>query len=270
MKGFFTYLLTVFGILLLCSSAVKAEQFSGPWSYELTSEGLVINGFAGTDPEVVIPDEIEGNKVSIIGKSAFRDNHTMRSLVIPEGVTGIRAEAFFGCTGLSLIEFNAKNCTAPEVWIYDGNKGCGVFSGAGSSSPTGLKVVFGEGVARIPDHLFDTASLNEYGKNGYPCASVTEVEISDGVKEIGVCAFRSCGLLEKVTFGAGLKLIEHSRIALISPTWFSRISSPPLEKEPSVGILLWKRLSLVMDWKVSASPLFPTVSHWRHWIWSAL
>ena len=231
MKGFLTCLLTVFSILLFGSSAVKAEQFSGSWSYELTSEGLVINGFAGTEPEVVIPDEIEGNKVSIIGRSAFKDNHTMKSLVIPEGVTGIRAEAFYGCTGLSLIEFNAKNCTVPDIWIYDDSKGAGVFSGAGSSSPTGLKVVFGEGVVRVPDHLFDTASLEEYGQKGYPCAGVTEVEFSDGVKEIGVCAFRSCRMLEKVTFGSGLKLID--TLAFRDCIYLSTLSFP--DKLTSIG-----------------------------------
>ena len=208
MRRFITCLLTAFCFFLFGASAAKAEQVSGPWSYELTSEGLVIRGFAGSDADVVIPDEIEGNKVSIIGQSAFKDNHTIKTLVIPEGVTRIQSEAFLGCTGLSLIEFNAKNCTVPDIWIYDDSRGCGVFSGAGSSSPTGLKVVFGDGVARVPDHLFDTASLDEYGFNGYPYACVTEVEFSDGVKEIGACAFRSCQLLESVTFGAGLKLID--------------------------------------------------------------
>ena len=62
---------------------------------------------------------------------------------------------------------------------------------------------FGEHVTRVADHLFDTASLNEYGKNGCPYAFVTEVEIPGSVVEVGACAFRSCqGLLAARFFGA--------------------------------------------------------------------
>ncbi len=200
-------LLVTLCMALFALQPTFAEQNSGDWLYELTSEGLVITGFISAERDVVIPDEIDGNKVSVIGKQAFADNHTMKTLVIPEGVTAIRSEAFYGCTGLSRIEFNAKNCTVPDVWIYDGNKGVGVFSGAGSASSAGLTVVFGENVTRVPDHLFDTASIDEYGHNGYPFANVTAVELSDGVKEIGDCAFRSCQSLESVSFGASVKSV---------------------------------------------------------------
>ena len=187
-----------------------AEQISGPWQYELTSEGLVITGYMGLEQDVVIPDEIGGNKVSVIGREAFRENHIMQTLVIPEGVTAIRSQAFYGCTGLSWIEFNAKNCTVPDIWIYSNDAGVGVFSGAGAASSTGLTVVFGDKVTRVPDHLFDTASLDEYGKNGYPFASVTAVELSDSIKEIGSFAFRNCQQLEEVRFGARVKTIGNS------------------------------------------------------------
>lgn len=202
--------ITLLALLLAALLALPAlaEQVSGDWQYELASEGLVITKFLGSQADVVIPDEIDGNKVSVIGKQAFLDNHTMKTLVIPEGISSIRAEAFYGCTGLSRIEFNAKNCTAPSIWIYDGNRGAGLFGGAGSASSAGLTVVFGENVAKVPDHLFDTASIGEYGMNGYPCAGVTAVVLSDGVKEIGSCAFRSCQALESVEFGTGLKVID--------------------------------------------------------------
>ena len=200
-------LLTAVCAALFALMPALAEEVSGPWTYELASEGLVITAYSGAEENVVIPDEIDGYKVSVIGKHAFLDNHTMRTLVIPEGVSSIRVEAFYGCAGLSRIDFNAKNCAVPDIWIYDGSKGAGVFSGAGSASPTGLTVVFGDKVARVPDHLFDTASIGEYGHNGYACAGVTSVFISDSVKEIGNCAFRSCRQLENIHFGTGVKTI---------------------------------------------------------------
>ena len=83
---------------------------TGHFKYELSEEGLTITSYEGSDKEVIIPDEIDGYKVSVIGKQAFKDNTTMTSVVIPEGVSNIKAEAFYGCNALSHIEFNAKNC----------------------------------------------------------------------------------------------------------------------------------------------------------------
>ncbi len=210
MKKILSILLALTGMVLLTTGSALAEEnyiTYGDWLYELTPEGLVITAFTGLTEDVVIPDEIDGYKVSVIGDHAFAENHTMKTLVIPEGITAIRSEAFYGCSGLSYIEFNVKNCSVPDVWIYDSTKGAGVFSGAGSSSPDPLTVVFGDNVATIPAHLFDTAASDEYGQNGYPYASVANVVLSDGVKEIGECAFRCCEELKSITFGSGLKTI---------------------------------------------------------------
>ena len=188
---------------------VFAEK-SGDWEYELTQYGLTITAYHGSSKKVVIPDEIDGYKVSVIGKHAFKDNTTMKSLVIPEGISEIRVEAFYGCAALSKIEFNAVNCTVPGVWNFDENKGAGVFSGAGSASPDGIRVVFGPQVKKIPDRLFDTASKNEYGMKGAPYAYVTSVVLPDNVKEIGAFAFSTCQELKNVSFGEGIKSIGAS------------------------------------------------------------
>ena len=206
MKKLMTLVLTGLFAVLFCAAA-HAEQLMGPWMYELTSEGLVITGYTGNEADVVIPDEIDGYGVTIIGSYAFRENHDLASVVIPEGITSIRNGAFYGCSALSRVEFNAKNCVVPEIWIYSDDKGCGVFSGAGSASPKGLTVIFGDKVKKVPDFLFDTASINEYGHNGYPFAYVTEVVLSDSIREIGTLAFRNCRSLESVTFGEQVKNI---------------------------------------------------------------
>ena len=78
--------------------------------------------------------------------------------------------------------------------------GAGVFSGAGSASPDGLEVVFYTGVTPIPAHIFDTASIDEYGKGNQPYAYVTSVICAPTVNEVGNCAFRSCQSLETVQF----------------------------------------------------------------------
>lgn len=186
-------------IMMLTAFPVFAEN-SGDWEYELSEVGLTITAYHGADKAVVIPNEIDGYKVTVIGDEAFRDNTTMTSIVIPEGITGIGNNAFYGCNKLSQIEFNAKNCTIPGVNTYKNR--AGIFSGAGSASTSGLKVIFGEKVSEIPASLFDTASLDGVdGHGGNPYAYVTSVNISDSVKNIGDYAFRGCRDLETVSFG---------------------------------------------------------------------
>lgn len=203
----FRKLLPLFLFLILCAGITAYADQDGYWTYEMTSGGLKITAYTGQETDVVIPDEIGGYLVTTIAGKALADNYTMRSLTIPEGISSIGGEAFRGCTGLSRIVFNAKNCTVPDVWVYDGSKGAGVFSGAGSSSADGLTVVFGPKVTKIPDNLFNTASTAEYGLSGFPFAYVTAVEFPETLKEIGANAFRSCQLLEAVSLGDAVKRI---------------------------------------------------------------
>ena len=164
------FMFSILTVLLFILSAIPvladdAGDFkvdkTGNFKYELSEVGLKITSYEGSEKDVVIPNEIDGYKVSAIGKHAFKDNTTMTSVVIPEGVSNIYMEAFYGCSALSRIEFNAKNCTVTGVNTYSGNTGAGVFSGAGSASPNGLEVIFGDKVTKVPENLFDTASLDE-------------------------------------------------------------------------------------------------------------
>lgn len=63
--------------------------------------GIVIVRYTGEAVNVVIPAEIGGKAVVGIGDKAFYENRTLESVVIPDGVTEIGAQAFFGCERLS-------------------------------------------------------------------------------------------------------------------------------------------------------------------------
>ena len=198
-------LLTAVGLLLAALAA--ADGLCEGWLYEVTEKGLVITGFDGPIPEAAIPPELDGYRVTGIAREAFAGRAELRRLVVPEGVTFIEAEAFRGCVGLSEIEFNAVNCAIPPVWIYGGDRNYGVFSGAGASSPDGLRVTFGDRVAVIPAFLFDTASTGEYGHDGQPCAYVTVVRMSGGVKRVDERAFVGCRDLRAIEFGAAVQSV---------------------------------------------------------------
>lgn len=191
-------------LLFMCFNiqAYAADTYtSGNWTYEFTTNGLTITGYKGNETTVTIPDTLDGYKVGAIGALAFANNVTMRTVTIPETITYIGPEAFLGCAGLSQINYNAKNCTIPNVYRYDSNKGVGVFSGAGSAASS-LTVTFGSKVSDIPQDLFNT----DY-ENGYDYAHVTAIEFSSKVKTVGVHAFANCRDLETLTLGDNVTTI---------------------------------------------------------------
>ncbi|MCR5653138.1 MAG: leucine-rich repeat protein, partial [Ruminococcus sp.] len=73
------------------------------FSYEVYGdfdEKVRITGYKGTGGDVIIPAEIDGKPVTKIEEGAFKDNATIRNMIISASVTSIGAEAFKGCSDL--------------------------------------------------------------------------------------------------------------------------------------------------------------------------
>ena len=89
---------------------VDAEVLqSGVWKYEIDGDGSVsVKGYTGDDPEIVIPETIEGKTVSDIGAIAFRGCSSLTGIIIPDGITSIGERAFEGCSSLAGIEIPAS------------------------------------------------------------------------------------------------------------------------------------------------------------------
>ena len=87
--------------------------------YEELEDGTVeITGYSGEDTVVVIPDEIDGRKVTSIGCKAFKECSGLTEITIPESVTSIGNWAFYVCSDLTEI-------TIPESVT---SIGCDAFS----------------------------------------------------------------------------------------------------------------------------------------------
>lgn len=63
----------------------------------------MLRSYKGSAADVVIPAEVNGLPVTQIGDSAFTQNETLRSVVIPEGVTIIGKDAFRNCYKLETV-----------------------------------------------------------------------------------------------------------------------------------------------------------------------
>ena len=146
---------------------------------------------------LVIADVYNGLPVTAIGRRAFKNYIGLVSVTIPGGVTSINNSAFFGCKGLTSINYTG---TITD-WINI--TGLKYLMGYGKSNKT-LTIDGNEvtGELIIPDGITTVGNYAFYGCNG-----LTSVTIPDGVTFIGERAFYGCSGLTSVTLFDGITSI---------------------------------------------------------------
>ncbi len=94
--------------LFICDDAKAAEelQFEDFTYIELDDETVEISKYNGdsSTKELVIPEKINGKKVTSIGDSAFEYCSNLTEVEIPNGVTSIGKKVFFYCTSLTRVK----------------------------------------------------------------------------------------------------------------------------------------------------------------------
>lgn len=81
------------------------------FEYTIKGNTVTINKYIGKDKTVIIPERIEGKKVTSIGNYAFWNCPGLNDIILPDGITTIGDYAFSGCVGLTSITLpnNTKN-----------------------------------------------------------------------------------------------------------------------------------------------------------------
>ena len=156
---------------------------------------------------LVIPDYINGKKVTGIGEGAFAYCDSLENITIPENVIDIGYSAFFRCDKLKEVNIEGKvnigkncfqSCEALEQIIANnGIKSIGDFAFEDCKS---LKKIHG---------TFSTKKIGENAFDG--CDSITELDFSE-VEIIDSQAFRGMHNLEKITLSSNLKEIKENNI----------------------------------------------------------
>lgn len=88
------------------------ENPAGDFAYTVKDEGIHITGYTGSGSRCVIPERIDGKKVTRICSGAFRDGK-MDTLVLPPSIFTVEREAFAGCTVQTLYLYDTL------YYIYD-------------------------------------------------------------------------------------------------------------------------------------------------------
>ena len=150
---------------------------------------------------VVLPDTVK-----VIGGGAFKECVNITSVELPDDLEEMGYSAFEGCTGLTEVTI-PKNVNTGNYnnWYYAMFKGC-----------TGLKkITFAEGRETVPDEIYSGCtsletivlpdSLKRIGARSFTgCTSLKSIKLPDGLQHINDSAFEGCTALNTVSFPKSL------------------------------------------------------------------
>lgn len=141
----------------------------------------VIQGYRGSDSDVVIPNSIDGFVVTAISMYAFSGHSDLASITIPSTIQSIGEGAFFECNGLK------------KVYVSSIEDWCKIdFSYSDSDADADANPL------SIGADLYVDNKL------------VTDVTIPDGVKSIGKYAFYGYSSLKSISFPSSIRSIGES------------------------------------------------------------
>lgn len=165
---------------------------------DFVAEGDRLVKYLGSSPYPRVPDGIR-----IIGKNAFAENETIRTVTLPDTVVEIGERAFYSCTNLHSVVFpSGLEIIGDSAFAYSGfntgtlpdslkQLGDSVFSSTNMERvrvPSKVKVV--------PKYAFRN------------CHFLREVELCEGVEKIDMCALNYCEALRTIIIPYSLKRME--------------------------------------------------------------
>ena len=142
------------------------------WEYVIYFDGAdmiaTIEGYSGTETELIVPESIEGFPVESIGDSAFYNCDNLTSIVLPDSLSCINDMAFARCENLTSVSLGSSLHTISYYSFY----GCNNL----------VSIVIPDSVTYIGTSAFDS------------CEKLSSIVIGDHVTHISECAFRRCSI----------------------------------------------------------------------------
>lgn len=161
------------------------------------ADSAIITKYAGKSDlhEVIIPDKVNGRKVSAIGQEAFYYQTLITKITLPDTVEYIDNFAFAGCTALKTIvipasvtrigEFAFQGCTSLETVVFAGTELEEIENFAFNDCTALKTIVLPEGLVSIGDQAFGD------------CVAIEKLTMPSTLESIGTFAFFGCKGLNK-------------------------------------------------------------------------
>ena len=211
-------------------SESKAEEepdikSSGDYEYiVLGDETACITKYKGEDEEVIIPEELNGIKVTGIGDLAFLYRENLKEIKISNSVEKIENNAFYGCKNLLNIEISDDHPTLEFIdnaLIYKPEKRLVSYLSSSEESkyeiPEGIKIIGDSAFSGCKNlekiNISDSVQL--IGDSAFAfCDKITEITIPYSVQSIGNAAFSFCKNLTKIKLPDSLQFIGDSAFSI--------------------------------------------------------
>lgn len=213
-------------------------------TYKISENGTIeIISCDKSAVNVIIPDKIDGIKVTSIGYHAFSDCKNLEEIKLPESVENISSSSFYGCIslkeitipdGVKNIEGSAfadckslKNITLPDsveniqanafngctalksVNVSEKNKNytsiSGILFNKDKSEIIKYPPALSGKVYSVPDGV---KIIGDYAFSG--CMNLNEINLPDSVTDIGTEAFSECKKIPEIKIPYRVKRIGNS------------------------------------------------------------
>lgn len=199
---------------------VLSDTTSGAISYDLENYHA--------PRELVIPDYIDGIKITSIEDGALQGDEKLEKLVLPKTLTTIGSSSFAKCVNLKEVNFEQsniktigskafENCTSlKSIELPKTLRNVGSSCFAGCTALTSAKL--SDGMSEIASAMFNKCTslaevvfpekVNTIGDNAfYQCLSLTSLDLPHTVHTIGDYAFYKCSGVKSVEIYPALKKV---------------------------------------------------------------
>lgn len=207
---------------------LTAAEWKKIWSYTKQPDGtLRLDSYKGSDEDVVIPPEITGAKVTVIGKQALspsapgakgiilKQRQRIRSITIPDTVTTIEDGAFEYCKELTEI-------SVPNSVVTIGREAFEQCAKLQKAVLPAHDCTLGGGMFFFCQELEEVrlpADLKELGKTSALkgmfayCGKLSKIVLPDGLEQIGRNAFSGCASLSELSIPASVTAIGNDALS---------------------------------------------------------
>ena len=178
------------------------------------------SGFCGTDSYYLLADQLYIYGTGKIDPNSFMNRTDFSAIVLDDGITAIGSGAFQGCTALAKVTLPASlldvgenafsGCENLLLAFYDDTHEKWVEL-TSSIAPGNDPLLFARALTRnikmqAPGFVLP-ATLHEIQDRAFAGIPVRVVQIPDGVRSIGSCAFAQCRDLEEIGIPASVTSI---------------------------------------------------------------
>lgn len=193
----------VFALGAFSASAFSHKDYPGLDFSNDFDDNLIVTGYTGENPVVVVPETVLGKSVLRIDTEALKGNTVVRKLVMNDNMTKVRAYGMRNCSALESVYYS-KSLVVLEKYAFAYNpKLMSAFLRNTQTNELEVGVYYKTAVeyVSLPDTMLRLNNM------AFQDTKLRIINIPDGATSIGNFCFADCPDLERVYIPASVTRI---------------------------------------------------------------